>query len=111
MAGVLTAAASAYQANAVELSAVWQDQRIPMIWAAIAGELDLAAWKFCARIAALRPGRLWRYAQAGDLPGYGAAIDGTLLQALVAANTASASSPSPTSRCSAMMLSSSRTGI
>jgi len=87
VAGVLTAAASAYQANAVELSAVWQDQRIPMIWAAIAGELDLAAWKFCARIAALRPGRLWRYAQAGDLPGYGAAIDGILLGALVAANT------------------------
>jgi hypothetical protein len=29
---------------------------------------------------------LWRYAQAGDLPGYGAAIDGHLLQMLVAAN-------------------------
>ena len=43
--------------------------------------------EFCARIAALRPGCLWRYAQAGDLPGYGAKIDGTLLQALVAANT------------------------
>ena len=42
--------------------------------------------EFCARIAALRPGRLWRYAQAGDLPGYGAAIDGLLLQAMVAAN-------------------------
>ena len=27
--------------------------------------------EFCAKIAALRPGRLWRYAQAGDLPGYG----------------------------------------
>jgi hypothetical protein len=45
VADVLTAAASAYQASAVELSASWQDQRIPMIWAAIAGELDLAAWK------------------------------------------------------------------
>jgi hypothetical protein len=42
--------------------------------------------EFCARIAALKPGRLWRYAQAGDLPGYGAAIDGNLLQMLVAAN-------------------------
>ncbi len=42
---------------------------------------------FCAKIAALRPGRLWRYAQAGDLPGYGPAIDGRLLQELVAANT------------------------
>ena len=45
VAGVLSAAASAYQASAVELSADWQDRRIPMIWAAIAGELDLAAWK------------------------------------------------------------------
>ena len=45
VAGVLSAAASAYQASAVELTATWQDQRVPMIWAAIAGELDLAAWK------------------------------------------------------------------
>ena len=42
--------------------------------------------EFCAKIAALRPGRLWRYAQAGDLPGYGAQIDGELLHELVAAN-------------------------
>ena len=34
-----------YQASAVELTAAWHDQRVPMIWAAIAGELDLAAWK------------------------------------------------------------------
>jgi hypothetical protein len=45
VADVLTAAASAYQASAVELSALWQDRQIPMIWAAIAGELDIAAWK------------------------------------------------------------------
>ncbi len=45
VASVLSAAAGAYQASAVELSAAWQDQRVPMIWAAIAGELDLAAWK------------------------------------------------------------------
>ncbi len=45
VAGVLSAAASADQASAVELSAAWQDRGIPMIWAAIAGELDLAAWK------------------------------------------------------------------
>ncbi len=45
VAGVLTAAAIAYQASAVELSAAWQDRQIPMIWAAIAGELDIAAWK------------------------------------------------------------------
>src|SRR6267154_5809839 len=42
--------------------------------------------EFCANVAALRPGRLWRYAQAGDLPGYGAEIDGALLDELVAAN-------------------------
>jgi hypothetical protein len=40
----------------------------------------------CDKIAALPPGRLWRYAQAGDLPGYSAAIDGMKLQQLVAAN-------------------------
>ena len=45
VAGVLSAAARAYQASAVELSATWQDRHIPMIWAAIAGELDLASWK------------------------------------------------------------------
>jgi len=45
------------------------------------------AWsEFCAKVAALRPGRLWRYAQAGDLPGYGAQIDARLLDELVAAN-------------------------
>ena len=42
--------------------------------------------EFCAKVAALRPGRLWRYAQAGDLPGYGPRIDGGLFQELVAAN-------------------------
>jgi hypothetical protein len=45
VAGVLTAAATAYQVNAVELSAAWQDHQIPKIWTAIASELDLAAWK------------------------------------------------------------------
>jgi hypothetical protein len=41
---------------------------------------------FCAKVAALRPGRLWRYAQAGDLPGYGPMINGKLLEELIAAN-------------------------
>jgi len=45
VASVLAAAATAYQASAVELSAVWQDRQIPMIWAAIASELDIAGWK------------------------------------------------------------------
>jgi hypothetical protein len=53
----------------------------------IAYPLAGGSWtEFCAKIAALRPGRLWRYAQAGDLPGYGPAIDGKLLQELVIAN-------------------------
>ena len=43
VAGVLTAAATAYQVSAVELSAAWQDHQIPKIWTAIASELDLAA--------------------------------------------------------------------
>jgi hypothetical protein len=45
VAGVLTAAATAYQVSAVELSAASQDHQIPKIWAAISSELDLAAWK------------------------------------------------------------------
>ena len=45
VAGVLTAAATAYQTSAVELTSDWQDRQIPMIWAAIASELDIAAWK------------------------------------------------------------------
>jgi hypothetical protein len=49
VAGVLTAAANAYQASAAVLSAIWQDRHIPMIWAEIAGELDITAWKI-ARI-------------------------------------------------------------
>jgi hypothetical protein len=51
------------------------------------GEAGGSWSEFCAKIAAFRPGRLWRYAQAGDLPGYGAEIDGALLDELVAANT------------------------
>ena len=45
VAGVLTAAATAYQQSAIELSAAWQERQIPMIWAAIASELDIAAWR------------------------------------------------------------------
>jgi hypothetical protein len=57
-------------------------------WDRVSCGLAGRSWsEFCAKIAALRPGRLWRYAQAGDLPGYGAEIDGALLDELVAANT------------------------
>jgi hypothetical protein len=56
-------------------------------WDRVSRGLAGGSWsEFCAKIAALRPGRLWRYAQAGDLPGYGAEIDGALLDELVAAN-------------------------
>src|ERR1700732_4981137 len=60
---------------------------LAMHWRRVSRGLAGGAWsEFCAKIAALRPGRLWRYAQAGDLPGYGAQIDGELLNELVAAN-------------------------
>ncbi len=60
---------------------------LAMHWRRVSSGLAGGSWsEFCGKIAAFRPGRLWRYAQAGDLPGYGAAIDGGLLQMLVAAN-------------------------
>ena len=43
--------------------------------------------EFCSKLAALRPGRLRRCAQAGDLPECDTRIDSTLLEELVAANT------------------------
>jgi len=56
-------------------------------WDRVSRGLAGGSWsEFYARIAAVRPGRLWRYAQAGDLPGYGAEIDGKLREQLVAAN-------------------------
>jgi hypothetical protein len=61
---------------------------LAMHWSRVSQGLAGGPWsEFCAKIAALPPGRLWRYAQAGDLPGYGPAIDGELLNELVAANT------------------------
>jgi hypothetical protein len=60
---------------------------LAMHWDRVSRGAAGGSWpEFCGKVAALRPGRLWRYAQAGDLPGYDAAIDGTLLQELVAAN-------------------------
>jgi hypothetical protein len=58
-----------------------------MHWDRVSRGLTGGSWsEFCAKVAALRPGRLWRYAQAGDLPGNGAEIDGALLDELIAAN-------------------------
>src|SRR5207244_12178107 len=60
---------------------------LAMHWTRVSRDPAGGSWsEFCAKVAALRPGRLWRYAQAGDLPGYGSPIDGKLLQELVAAN-------------------------
>jgi hypothetical protein len=60
---------------------------LAMHWDRVSHGLAGASWsEFCAKVAALRPGRLWRYAQAGDLPGYGPQIDGELFNELVAAN-------------------------
>jgi hypothetical protein len=55
VAGVLSAADNAYHASAVELTAAWQDRHIPMIWAAIAGELDRRLEDRKDRQAAARP--------------------------------------------------------
>jgi hypothetical protein len=38
-------AATAYQESVVKQSPAWQDHQIPKIRAAIASELDIAAWK------------------------------------------------------------------
>jgi hypothetical protein len=60
---------------------------LAMHWDRVSRGLAGGSWaEFCTSIAALKPGRLWRYAQAGDLPGYGASIYSTLLQILIAAN-------------------------
>jgi hypothetical protein len=58
-----------------------------MHWDRLSRGFAGGSWsEFCAKVAALRLGRLWRYAQADDLPGCGAEIDGTLLEELVGAN-------------------------
>ena len=75
VAGVLSAAANAYQASAVELTAAWQDRHIPMIWAAIAGELDSGRSRGHYRAAGLDPNRTlslrggnWSSCPIPDLP-------------------------------------------
>jgi hypothetical protein len=57
-------------------------------WDRVSRSTAGGSWsEFCRKVASLRYGRLWRYAQAGDLPGYDAAIDSALLEELVNANT------------------------
>src|ERR1700758_264926 len=42
---------------------------LAMHWDRVSRGLAGGSWsEFCGKIAALTPGRLWRYAQAGDLP-------------------------------------------
>jgi hypothetical protein len=61
---------------------------LAMHWDRVSRGPTGGSWsEFYAEVAALQPGRLWRYAQAGDLPGYGPEIDRKLLQELVAANS------------------------
>jgi hypothetical protein len=80
-------------------------------WDRVSHGMAGGSWsEFCAKIAALQPSRLWRYAQAGDLPGYGAKIDGALLDELVAANTGKNAIAFTQSPSSATILSLSRTG-
>src|SRR5258708_5867369 len=60
---------------------------LAMHWDRVSRGSTGGSWpEFCTKVAALRPGRLWRYAQARDLPGYGGQVDGGLLEELVAAN-------------------------
>src|SRR6201981_1401498 len=60
---------------------------LAMHWDRVSRSFAGGSWsEFCAKVAALRPGRLWRYAQAGDLPGYGPQIDAVLPQELVIPN-------------------------
>jgi hypothetical protein len=56
-------------------------------WKGVSAGARGGSWDaFCAKIAKLPRRTLWRYAQAGDLPGAGAAIDEDLLKQLVVAN-------------------------
>jgi hypothetical protein len=61
---------------------------LAMHWERVSRGTAGGSWsEFCAKVAALRPDRLLRYAQTGDLPGYGPPIDSELLDQLVTAST------------------------
>lgn len=56
-------------------------------WAAVSAGTRGTSWgQFCADIAALPDGQLWRHNQAGDLPQIGGTIDAVKLGQLVQAN-------------------------
>src|ERR1700758_3289862 len=57
---------------------------LAMHWDRVSRGAAGGSWsEFCAKVAALRPDSLSRYAQAGDLPGCGAEIDGRFLEEFV----------------------------
>jgi hypothetical protein len=47
---------------------------------------DSSWWRFCAEVAALPEGQIWRHNEAGDLPGLGDHLDIGALNMLVRAN-------------------------
>lgn len=56
-------------------------------WSGVSEGTRGGSWdELCAKVAALPKRTLWRYAQAGDLPGIDDAIDAELLRQLVIAN-------------------------
>lgn len=60
---------------------------LAMHWRKVSSGENAIAWgAFCAKVAELPDGQLWRHNQAGDLPGEGNAIDRRELRQLVKAN-------------------------
>ena len=78
---------------------------LAMHWDRVSRGPAAGSWsEFCAKIAALRPGPRWRYAQAGDLPGYGPRIYGSSSKSSSMPTSAKTRSLSPTSPSSATTL-------
>lgn len=60
---------------------------IAILWRAItSGSKGISFAELCRKIRRLPRGQIWRYGQAGDLPGEGDEIDGEQLRQLAAAN-------------------------
>lgn len=62
-----------------------EDYYTRMVWDKV-GARGLDIGEFCANVAALPPGQLWRHNVAGDLPGAGETVDPVQLGQIVAAN-------------------------
>jgi hypothetical protein len=64
-------------------------QKGPLSWTwskLTKGTIGMQWGEFCATVAALPEGTLWRHNQSGDLPGHGDVIDGGAIRALAEAN-------------------------